>query len=141
MVNYTKLLKQVQRHEGCSLKPYEDSEGILTIGYGRNLEHNGISQGEADTMLLNDVSVAVEEAKQYEWYEGLSEPRKAVIVNMIFNMGWPRFNQFTNTIGFLEDGMFEEASEEMLNSRWAHQVKGRAIELSRQMATGEWQEG
>lgn len=141
MNNYTQLLKQVQRHEGCELKPYEDTEGILTIGYGRNLEHNGISQGEADTMLLNDISSVIQEVKQFDWYEGLSEPRKAVIVNMVFNLGMPRFRKFTNTIAFIEDGLFEEASEEMLNSRWAHQVKGRSIELSRQMATGEWQEG
>ena len=35
----------------------------------------------------------------------------------------------------------ERAAQEMLNSNWKKQVKGRAIELSRQMETGEWQEG
>ena len=86
------------------------------------------------------VLLMILEARQYDWYDGLNEPRKAVIVSMIFNLGFPRFNKFVNTIGFLEDGLWEEASEEMLNSKWAHQVGNRAIMLSRQMATGEWQE-
>lgn len=141
MENYTLLLKQVQRHEGCELMPYEDTVGVLTIGYGRNLQHNGISKGEAETMLLNDISNTIKEAKGFSWYEGLTEPRKAVIVNMIFNLGLPRFSKFVNTISFIEDGMHELASEEMLNSKWAHDVGNRAIELSRQFATGEWQEG
>lgn len=141
MNNYTKVLKQLERHEGCELKPYKDTEGVLTIGYGRNLDHNGISAGEAHTLLLNDVARTIEEAKTFGWYGDLCEPRQAVVVNMIFNLGLPRFMKFVNTISFIEDGMYDEASEEMLNSNWAHQVGNRAIELSRQMATGEWQEG
>jgi lysozyme len=141
MENYSKLLKQVQRHEGCELKPYRDTEGVLTIGYGRNLEDVGITKGEAETLLLNDLAIAVQEAKTFDWYAGLSEPRKQVIVNMIFNLGRPRFSKFVNTIQFIKDEMFDQASEEMLNSVWAHQVGSRAIELSRQMATDEFQEG
>lgn len=141
MENYTKLLKQVQRHEGCELKPYRDTEGVLTIGYGRNLEDVGITKGEAETLLLNDLATAVQEAKTFDWYAELSEPRKQVIVNMIFNLGRPRFSKFVNTIQFIKDGLFDQASEEMLNSVWAHQVGSRAIELSRQMATDEFQEG
>lgn len=141
MENYTKVCKQIQRHEGCSLMPYRDTENILTIGYGRNLEHNGISQGEADTMLLNDISKVIQEAKTFEWYEDLSEPRKAVVINMLFNLGRPRFSKFVNTIDFIASGMYDEAAEEMLASRWSKQVGQRSIELSKQMATGEWQEG
>lgn len=141
MENYSKLLKQVQRHEGCELKPYRDTEGVLTIGYGRNLDDVGITKGEAETLLLNDLAIAVQEAQTFDWYADLSEPRKQVIVNMIFNLGRPRFSKFVNTIQFIQDEMYDQASEEMLNSVWAHQVGSRAIELSRQMATDEFQEG
>ena len=141
MENYSKLLKQVQRHEGCELKPYRDTEGVLTIGYGRNLDDVGITKGEAETLLLNDLAIAVREAQTFDWYADLSEPRKQVIVNMIFNLGRPRFSKFVNTIQFIQDEMYDQASEEMLNSLWAHQVGSRAIELSRQMATDDFQEG
>lgn len=38
----------VKSDEGLSLKPYTDTRGKLTIGYGRNLTDVGISQAEAD---------------------------------------------------------------------------------------------
>jgi len=143
MKEYQKLIDQVKHHEGLVLHGYRDSRGYLTIGYGRLIDEElggGITEGEAETLLLNDLSKVILEARQFDWYDGLNEPRKAVIVSMIFNLGFPRFSKFVNTIGFLEEGLFVEASEEMLNSKWAHQVGNRAIMLSRQMATGEWQE-
>ena len=39
-------------------------------------------------------------------------------------------------IAALEVGDYEEASVQMLDSRWAKIVKGRAVELSEQMRTG-----
>ncbi len=42
------LIDLIKRHEGLSLKPYMDSRGFLTIGYGRNLDANGISKSEAE---------------------------------------------------------------------------------------------
>ena len=143
MKEYQKLIDQVKHHEGLVLHGYKDSRGYLTIGYGRLIDEElggGITAAEAETLLLNDLTKVIAEAKQYDWYDGLNDPRKAVVISMMFNLGRPRFEKFVNTIAFIRDGLFEEASEEMLNSKWAHQVGNRAIMLSRQMATGEWQE-
>ena len=49
------LRSQLERHEGLRLKPYRDTVGKLTVGYGRNLEDVGISRDEADFMLDNDI--------------------------------------------------------------------------------------
>jgi len=136
-----RMIEQIKRHEGVKLKPYHCTAGKLTIGVGRNIEDNGISEREADFLLMNDLSAMADAAKSYAWYAGLNEPRKAVIINMLFNMGQPRFDQFQNTKQFLADGMYEEAAEEMLNSRWAKQVGQRAEELSQQMKTGQWYVG
>ena len=46
-----KLEKTLARHEGLQLKPYLDTVGKLTIGYGRNLDDVGISKGEALAMM------------------------------------------------------------------------------------------
>ncbi len=128
----------IARHEGLRLKPYKDSVGKISIGYGRNLEDVGISEAEAESMLTQDVTIAYADAQKFEWFKDLNGPRRAVIVNMIFNLGFTRFNGFKNTILFIEKGMFIAAGEEMLDSKWAKQVKGRALELSGMMKTGDW---
>lgn len=136
-----RMIEQIKRHEGVKLKPYHCTAGKLTIGVGRNIEDNGISEREADFLLMNDLAAMADAAKSYDWYAGLNEPRKAVIINMLFNLGQPRFDKFVNTKQFLADGLYEEAAEEMLNSKWARDVGRRAEELSEQMATGDWYVG
>lgn len=136
-----RMIEQIKRHEGVKLKPYHCTAGKLTIGVGRNIEDNGISEREADFLLMNDLAAMAEAAKSYDWYAGLNEPRKAVIINLLYNLGQPRFDKFVNTKQFLADGMYEEAAEEMLNSKWARDVGRRAEELSEQMARGEWYVG
>uniref|UniRef100_UPI00398051FD glycoside hydrolase family protein n=1 Tax=Salmonella sp. s60093 TaxID=3159721 RepID=UPI00398051FD len=53
--NYERLLDELRRDEGLRLKPYRESVGVLTIGYGRNLEANGITEREAGFLLRNDI--------------------------------------------------------------------------------------
>ena len=130
-----KLMDELIRDEGLRLKVYLDSEGIETIGVGRNLQR-GITRDEAMLLLNNDIRYAIQEAMTFPWYEKLTEQRKRVIVNMIFNLGLTRFSGFKNTIRYLEMGDYEAASEEMLDSKWARQVGVRATRLSDMMRNG-----
>lgn len=139
MDNVDRLIEQLKRHEGVELKPYRDTEGLMTIGVGRNLDHNGIRMVEADFMLMNDIKDAMEEAKTYHWYDSLSPARKAVIINMLFNLGKPRFDKFVKFQSALAEGLYDKASTEMLDSRWAKQVGKRAVELSIQMQKDKFQ--
>ena len=50
------MIGMLKRHEGLRLKPYQDTIGKLTIGYGRNLDDRGISKEEAEYLLRNDIS-------------------------------------------------------------------------------------
>src|SRR5690606_41062667 len=52
------LKSQLERHEGLRLKPYRDTVGELTVGYGRNLDDVGIRPEEAALMLDNDITEA-----------------------------------------------------------------------------------
>lgn len=132
------VIAQLKRQEGLRLKPYRCSAGKLTIGYGRNLEDNGISREEAEEMLANDVDAAERAVRgRYSWFEKLNKERQAVIINMVFNLGIDGFDKFRKTIGYIERGDFENAGEEMLTSNWAKQVGGRAKELSEIMKKGE----
>ena len=141
------LLNQLRRHEGLRLDPYKCSEGYLTIGYGRNIETNGISEAEAEFMLLNDLVACESELKDEGWYNQLDETRRAVVLNMAFNLGKPKLMQFKKFIGALSDDDYETASKEMITgsdgvspSKWASQVGSRAYELADQMRTGQWQD-
>ena len=139
MDNVDRLIDQIKPHECVELMPYRDTEGLMTIGVGRNIEHNGIRMVEADFMLMNDIKDCMEEAKTYHWYEGLSATRKAVIINMLFNLGKPRFDKFVKFQAALAEGLYDKASTEMLDSRWAKQVGKRAVELSIQMQKDKFQ--
>jgi lysozyme len=116
--------------------PYEDSVGKLTIGIGRNLEDNGLSDEEVDTLFYNDHESAYKDAEGFEWFDDLDPIRRMVVVDMIFNMGLPRFLGFINTIKALEAGDYPRAAREMQDSRWYRQVGRRSKPLVRAMATG-----
>ena len=72
--------------------------------------------------------------------ESLAEPRQAVLLDMVFNMGISRFNANTwvKTFAAIQDKDFEKAANEMLESKWAKQVGQRAIRLSQMMRKGVW---
>lgn len=123
--------------EGKRKHPYEDSEGILTIAVGRNLEAVGLRDNEIQFMLLNDIAEVRTQLSQVDWYRNLNQARQNVIENMVFNLGWPRFMGFKKTIAYIIQRNYEAAAREMLNSRWAVQVGPRAIRLANIMRTGE----
>ncbi|EKO3524387.1 glycoside hydrolase family protein [Vibrio fluvialis] len=126
----------IKKHEGLRLKPYRCSNQKLTIGYGRNLQDNGISQQEAEALLQHDLDTAVKEAETLSYFASLNEARQAVIVDMIFNLGLPRFGMFKKMIAAIEQQLWHVAANEMLNSRWARQVGKRAKTLSEMMRSG-----
>lgn len=134
---YTKLAEMLRRHEGCVLRPYQDTTGNTTIGMGRNLTAKGISQDEADLMLRNDILAARAEAAKYPFFASLNEPRQDVIISMVFNMG-SKINLFRGTLACLSNADYQGAAREMLDSRWANQVGNRAKELANIMISGSY---
>lgn len=133
----TSLVGMIIRHEELRLFPYKCTSRKLTIGVGRNLDDNGISEDEAMYMLRNDLSRCMIEARgALPFFDTLLDARQDVIINMVFNLGLTKFLRFKKMIKALEDKNYDKASEEMLDSKWAKQVKGRAIELAQIMSTG-----
>lgn len=132
------LVEQLKRHEGFRSKPYLCTAGKATIGYGRNLDDVGLRVSEASTMLKNDIAYASASAERFLDGVRLSEPRFSVVVNMAFNLGESRLFGFRKFKAALAKGDFDEAANQMLNSRWAEQVGSRAIELAKQMRQGAW---
>lgn len=140
LIDREHLTAQLVRHEGMRLKLYIDTVGKATIGVGRNLEDNGISQDEALALLGNDLDRVVRGlTNAYSgWFLKLDAVRQAALVNMAFNLGLKGFAGFTQMIAALARGEVDAAADQMLASTWAKQVGHRAIELAEQIRTGSW---
>jgi lysozyme len=151
-VDKQKLINLISDHEGVKLKVYDDATGqelkagdILighpTIGIGRNVAKDGlgISQEEAEFMLMNDIERVEEEIKNFP-IEHLNEVRTAIIIDMAFNMGITRFNptMWKKTFQAIVDEDWQKAKIEMLDSNWARQTKRRSVKLSQMMLLGNW---
>ena len=135
-----RLTSRIKKKESLRLKPYRCPAGKLTIGYGRNLEDNGISVGEAEMMLRNDMFGAHYDACKLPWFGNLMDVRQAAVVEMIYNMGLPRFVTFRKMIEALIAGDYEGAAREALDSKWARQVGKRAEEVAQMFRSGLWPE-
>jgi lysozyme len=134
------LIDQLIRDEGIKLKPYRDTVGKLTIGVGRNLDDVGITKEEAVFLLHNDIRAAEDAVfKALAWTVNMDPIRRAVLVNMAFNMGIGGLLTFKHTLALVQQGKYDDAADAMQNSAWSEQVGPRAARLSVQMRTGEWQ--
>jgi lysozyme len=135
--DYQALVDDLTRHEGLRLKVYFDSLGVASIGFGRNLRDVGISNAEAHVMLDHDIERAHAEAQTFAWFAGLTPGRQRAIVNLLFNMGLPRFLTFRKMIHALAVGDYVVAAQELRSSQWAHQVQPtRVADLSHLLEQG-----
>ena len=124
------LIKQLIIDEGLELKPYKDTVGKLTIGIGRNLDDNGISEDEAHFLCHNDISRCEQELISNFIFYGLMDTNKQeVLINMCFNIGITKLLRFKNMIACLEIADYVGAAREMKDSNWYHQVGERAERL------------
>lgn len=136
-----RLRARVKADEGFRNQLYRDTEGNLTIGYGRLMEKSrggGISQDEGEYMLTNDLRTSERLCEGMPGYEDLSPARQAVLVNMCFNLGAAKLREFKKMFAALTRQAYEEAAFEMIDSKWAKQVGQRANRLAWQMKTGQW---
>jgi lysozyme len=134
-MDYDRLKKQLVVHEGLELKPYKCTANKTTIGVGRNIEEVGISEDEAMYLLENDIKNVVAQCHAtFSWFDGLTDIRKEAIVNLVFNMGLSTFCKFKNTISYLEQGLYELAGTELLDSNYARQVGQRSVDVANMIA-------
>jgi lysozyme len=139
-LDFERACAQLKRDEGFRQMPYHDSEGVLTIGYGFNLQSDGLTEQEASIVLhLRGWNRYVELLTALPWAHKLDDARQGVLLNMAYNLGVNGLLQFKRTLEFIQQGFYAHAADEMLNSKWATQVGPRAHRLSEQMKSGVWQ--
>ena len=135
-----KLKQLLIKHEAEVNHAYQDTEGYWTIGVGHLIDERkggSISHKISMLILADDIAEKLGQCdRAFDWFDDLNETRKIVILNMVFNMGLGNFKDFKKTISYIEDGDYDEASVEMLDSKWSNQVGSRATELSTMMKNG-----
>jgi lysozyme len=157
IVTSDSLKNQLIKHEGYRTKPYYDSEGKLTVGIGFNIDEKsnrqafykatGLDPAKVSTKTqLNDRQVnelykisfnrAVSDARKFlPSFDSQPLPVKQVLIDMSFNLGYPRLSKFTKFKDALEKKDYKRASKEMMDSKWSRQVKGRAVTLSNMVSS------
>ena len=140
-----KLRDLLKKHEGCPLMPngnaklYLDSVSKWTIGWGWNLDDNGMPLSIAEALLdLAIDSARTELFKSYPVFRTLDDVRQDALVSMVFNMGIRSFSGFTNTIRDIEQGDYVRAVERLKQSKWASQVGKRADDIYVMLLEGRY---
>ena len=102
----------------------------MTVAYGRNLEAVPFSQDEMDLMFKNDFERARKGAESFYVYEFLNRARRGVLIEMVFQMGVAGVKKFKRFRTAALQQKWQEAHDEMLDSRWHDQTPERARELA-----------
>ena len=122
--------------EGYRAHCYICSAGKHSVGFGRNIDADGgigISEDEADYLLRNDIERTIAECKRWGWFDELNPSRQSVVVQLCFQLGWPRLSNFNRMLTALSKQDYETTAAELLDSRFAEQVPARANRLADQM--------
>ena len=143
-MNLDILREEIAADEGKVLKIYKDHLGYPTFGIGHLIieddpEHGQrvgtkVSEERCDEAFDQDVkSVLADCDTLYDDFGGLPEEVQLILANMMFNMGRTRLSKFRNMNAAVEEGDWNRASQEMMNSRWYNQVRNRARRLVERM--------
>jgi lysozyme len=141
----------LRHHEGTRLKPYLCPGGYWTLGVGRNIEArwqspadfpDGISLTTAQQWLDEDIDTACTDLDAWlpSW-RTLTDERQAALIDIAFNLGRAKLFTFVKAQAALAMKDYHSAAEELLMSKWALQVKGRAKRLAAIIETGFWPKG
>lgn len=132
------LIQRLKRHEGYRLKPYLDTTGNYTIGYGHKLTDdqaqeyaNGISEIDAEQLLDADINKArVALAQDLPWALDLPRFRQDILTELVFQLGVNGLLTFKNLLYCARCGDQDGVAHAMLDSLWHKQTPARCEELA-----------
>ena len=141
------VIKELIRDEGYKTEIYNDHLGNLTFGVGHLVLDSdpecglpigsSIPEERVLECLNKDIDIICADLdRALPWWRELDGVRQRVLVNMGFNLGLTRLLKFKKFLAALEKKDYETAAIEMMDSRWAVQVKGRANRLRDKILSG-----
>ena len=137
--DFAKVREGEVRLKNGNHKLYKCPADHWTIGYGHNLEAHGLPENMAGELLRRLMeSTQIECEKNVKAWDKLNTPRKSVVIDMVFNMGWSTLSKFKKFLAAMDNENWAEAAIEMQDSKWFRQVGKRAEILQEMMLTGEY---
>jgi len=138
------LRKQLEIDEGVKYDIYLDHLGLPTFGIGHLVTKTDPESGQAVGTSISkervaecfdmDVQSVINDCnKLYEDFEDLPEEAQQIIANMMFNMGYTRLSKFKGMKRGVDSKDWNQAADEMVDSRWYRQVTNRANRLVERM--------
>lgn len=139
-----KLREQLKIDEGCVYELYNDHLGFATFGIGHLViesdPENGqeigtpVSESRVIEAFEQDVQTVLSDcAILYPDFDELPEEVQQIVANMMFNLGRPRLTAFRGMKAGVDSRDWNEAADQMVDSRWYRQVGARAERLVERM--------
>ena len=143
-MNTEKLRKELEIDEGVKYEIYLDHLGLPTFGIGHLVTKNDPEYGKpvgtpvdpnrCDEAFNKDIETVLSDCnKLYPDFYDLPEEAQLIIANMMFNMGRPRLSKFKGMKRGVDARDWNQAADEMVDSRWYKQVTNRANRLVERM--------
>jgi lysozyme len=134
---FDQVVDIVKEDEGFRSKPYLDSNGVLTIGWGTNIAQ-GIDHTEATFFLEHRLGLAMRDCiRRLPWFGRLDEVRRGVVLRMAYQLGVDGVLGFRKFCAAMAAGNWNAAADEMLDSKWAREDSpARAHREARRMREG-----
>ena len=143
-MNIDKLKKEIEADEGVKHIIYLDHLGYPTVGCGHLIQPDDeeygkevgstITEARCSALFASDIDgVLADCGSLYATFSDLPEEAQRIIANMMFNMGLTRLSKFKKMKAAVEKGDFEEAANQMHDSKWRKQVPNRAERLINRM--------
>ena len=135
-----RLREELANDEGCKYEVYLDHLGYPTFGIGHLITDDDpecgasvgteVSSDRVQEAFDSDIESVVSDCERlYVQFEHLPEEVQLIIANMMFNMGYTRLSKFKGMKRGVDARNWEEAADEMVDSRWYKQVSKRADRL------------
>ena len=143
-MNIDALRKELEIDEGVKHEIYLDHLGLPTFGIGHLITKSDEEYGEdvgtpvsddrVKECFESDVKQVIKDCQiLYDDFNDLPEEAQLIIANMMFNMGRPRLSKFKGMKRGVDARDWNQAADEMVDSRWYKQVTNRANRLVERM--------
>lgn len=135
------IKEMIKKNEGLRLNRYICPTGHPTIGYGHlilpNEKYTKITKEEADKIFDSDYVKHKAGAVNFPGFDTLDWVRQGVIIDMTFNLGISFFYKWPKFSAQMKSHDFESAAKNLLSTKYASQVKNRAIRNADMIRTGK----
>jgi len=131
--------QRIKEHEGFRDKVYLCSEGKRTVGYGHlcvedHWEDDKVyDKSYLEEIFNKDFDSALYNSRTLISNRNINHIAQGVICEMVFQLGIGNVSKFKKMFLALDNSDYEEASNQMLDSRWHKQTPRRCEELANRM--------